>query len=65
MNLLSGEIIFKQTEQGHKQRDGGCETWERTKTLQEAEQVFPNAEAGQHFSDIIKFILLELATRSG
>lgn len=63
--MLSGGMIFKQTEQGHKQRDGDCETWERTKTLQEAEQVFPNAEAGQHFSDIIKFILLELATRSG
>lgn len=27
-------------------RGGGCETWGRMKTLQEAEQVSQNAEAG-------------------
>lgn len=35
--------MFRGTEQGHKQQGWDCETWDRMKTLQEAEQ----AEAGR------------------
>lgn len=64
VELAHGGRMFRETEQGHKQQGWSCETWDRMKTLQEAEQAFLKLKLGASQS-VVVIILLELATKFG
>lgn len=57
-----GGRMFRGTEQGHKQQGWVCETWDRMKTLQEAEQAFLKLGSSQTHVCVV-IILFELATK--